>query len=90
MDWRVPLADVKLGVEEENAVLEVLRSGWLTMGEVTQAFEQELAAFVGAKHAFAVNNATAALHLACLAAAMVAAGMVVVGIALAHPAAEIQ
>jgi len=67
MEWRVPLADVKLGVEEENAVLEVLRSGWLTMGEVTQAFEQELAAFVGAKHAFAVNNATAALHLACLA-----------------------
>jgi len=67
MEWRVPLADVKLGIEEENAVLEVLRSGWLTMGAVTQAFEQELAAFVGAKHAFAVNNATAALHLACMA-----------------------
>ena len=67
MEWRVPLADVKLGVEEENAVLEVLRSGWLTMGEVTQAFEQEFAAFVGARHAFAVNNATAALHLASLA-----------------------
>ena len=67
MEWRVPLADVKLGIEEENAVLEVLRSGWLTMGEVTQAFEQELAAFVGARHAFAVNNATAALHLACMA-----------------------
>ena len=66
MEWRVPLADVKLGIEEENAVLEVLRSGWLTMGAVTQAFEQELAAFVGAKYAFAVNNATAALHLACL------------------------
>jgi len=70
MDWRVPLADVKLGIEEENAVLEVLRSGWLTMGAVTQAFEQELAAFVGAKHAFAVNNATAALHLASLAAGL--------------------
>jgi len=67
MEWRVPLADVKLGIEEENAVLEVLRSGWLTMGAVTQAFEQELAAFVGAKYAFAVNNATAALHLACMA-----------------------
>jgi len=67
MEWRVPLADVKLGEEEEQAVLEVLRSGWLTMGAVTQAFEQDLAAFVGAKHAFAVNNATAALHLACLA-----------------------
>ncbi|MGB4322661.1 MAG: aminotransferase class I/II-fold pyridoxal phosphate-dependent enzyme, partial [Anaerolineaceae bacterium] len=67
MDWRVPLADVALGKEEEGAVLEVLRSGWLTMGAVTQAFEQELAAFVGARHAFAVNNGTAALHLACLA-----------------------
>ena len=67
MEWRVPLADVKLGIEEENAVLEVLRSGWLTMGAVTQAFEQELAGFVGAKYAFAVNNATAALHLACMA-----------------------
>ncbi|NLE84023.1 MAG: DegT/DnrJ/EryC1/StrS family aminotransferase, partial [Chloroflexi bacterium] len=67
MDWRVPLADVKLGAEEESAVLEVLRSGWLTMGAVTQAFESEFAAFTGAKHALAVNNATAALHLACLA-----------------------
>ncbi len=67
MEWCVALADVKLGIEEEKAVLEVLRSGWLTMGPVTQAFEQELAAFVGAKHAFAVNNATAGLHLACLA-----------------------
>ena len=67
MEWRVPLADVKLGIEEENAVLEVLRSGWLTMGPVTQAFEEELAAFVGAKHAFAVNNATTGLHLACMA-----------------------
>lgn len=67
MDWRVPLADVALGKEEESAILEVLRSGWLTMGAVTQSFEQELAAFVGARHAFAVNNGTAALHLACLA-----------------------
>ena len=67
MNWRVPLADVNLGPEEENAVLSVLRSGWLTMGGVTQAFEQEFAAFVGSKHAIAVNNATAALHLACMA-----------------------
>jgi dTDP-4-amino-4,6-dideoxygalactose transaminase len=70
MEWRVPLADVKLGIEEENAVLEVLRSGWLTMGQVSQAFEQQLADFVGVKHAIAVNNATAALHLACLAAGL--------------------
>ena len=72
MNWRVPLADVNLGIEEESAVIEVLRSGWLTMGAVTQAFEQEFAAFTGAKHAVAVNNATAALHLASLVVGLAA------------------
>ncbi len=67
MDWRVPLSDLDFGVEEENAVLEVLRSKWLTMGAVTQAFETEFARHAGVKHAFAVSNATEALHLACLA-----------------------
>ncbi|MGB8214209.1 MAG: DegT/DnrJ/EryC1/StrS family aminotransferase [Anaerolineales bacterium] len=68
MEWRVPLADVNFGVEEERAVQQVVRSGWLSMGEVTRAFEQEFAAFIGAKHTLAVTNCTAALHLACLAA----------------------
>ena len=67
MDWRVPLADLDFGNEEENAVLAVLRSKWLTMGAVTQDFEAEFAKMVGVKHAFAVSNATEALHLACLA-----------------------
>jgi dTDP-4-amino-4,6-dideoxygalactose transaminase len=67
MDWRVPLADVNFGVEEEQAVQKVVRSGWLSMGEVTKEFEQEFAAFIGAKYTLAVTNATAALHLACLA-----------------------
>lgn len=67
MNWRVPLADVVLGPEEEQAVLRILRSGWLTMGAETQAFEAEFAAFVGARYAFAVTNATAALHLAVMA-----------------------
>lgn len=67
MNWRVPLADVNLGVEEEDAVLSVLRSGWLTMGATTAAFEKQFSEFSGAKHAIAVNNATAALHLACMA-----------------------
>jgi dTDP-4-amino-4,6-dideoxygalactose transaminase len=67
MEWRVPLADVEFGEEEISAVSEVMRSGWLSMGSVTRQFEQEFAAFIGAKHTLAVTNATAALHLACLA-----------------------
>ena len=78
MDWRVPLADVNIGPEEEAAVSEVIRSGWLTMGAVTQAFEAEFAAFTGAKHALAVTNATAALHLACLALGVGAGDEVIV------------
>ena len=34
MDWRVPLADLDYGIEEESAVLSVLRSKWLTMGDL--------------------------------------------------------
>lgn len=67
MDWRVPLADLDYGEEEEKAVLDVLRSRWLTMGSVTQAFEQAFAEQSGARHAIAVSNATVALHLACVA-----------------------
>ncbi len=67
MEWRVPLADIDFGVEEEQAAVEVIHSRWLSMGEVTQNFESEFAALIGAKHAIAVTNATAALHLACVA-----------------------
>ena len=67
MDWRVPLADIDFNEEEVDAVSEVVRGRWLSMGAVTQQFESEFAAFVGAKHALAVANATAALHMACLA-----------------------
>ena len=67
MAWKVPLADIDFGVEEEEAVLRVVRSRWLSMGEETQNFEKEFAEFSGAKHALAVTNATAALHMACMA-----------------------
>lgn len=67
MDWRVPLADLDYGAEEESAVLAVLRSRWLTMGAVTQHFEERFAALTGSRYALAVGNGTQALHLACLA-----------------------
>jgi len=49
------------------AVCEVLRSDWLTQGPAIPRFEAALAELCGARHALAANNATAALHLACLA-----------------------
>jgi len=66
--WKVALSDIDFGAEEEAAVAAVIRSKWLTMGERTAEFEREFAAMCGARHAVAVNNCTAALHLALLAA----------------------
>jgi dTDP-4-amino-4,6-dideoxygalactose transaminase len=70
MNWRIPLSDIDFGPEEKNAVEEVLQSKWLTMGALTQEFERAFAGYVGAKHAIAVTNATAALHLACVTAGL--------------------
>ncbi len=50
-----------------DAVLEVLQSDFLTQGPMVPRFEQSVAAKVGARHALAVNSATSALHIACLA-----------------------
>ena len=67
VNWIIPLSDIKFEKEEQDAVREVLESGWLTMGAVTQKFEEEFAVYTGARHALAVSNATVALHMACLA-----------------------
>ncbi|HEY7836868.1 MAG TPA: DegT/DnrJ/EryC1/StrS family aminotransferase [Solirubrobacteraceae bacterium] len=69
-DWRVPLTDVVVPEEDVQAVLECLKSGWLTMGPRAGAFEQGLSEFVGTPHAVTVSSGTAALHLACLAAGL--------------------
>jgi dTDP-4-amino-4,6-dideoxygalactose transaminase len=65
--WRYPLTDVAVPEEDVEAVLDCLRSGWLTMGPRTQAFEVAFAEHVGAPHAVAVSSGSAALHLAMLA-----------------------
>jgi dTDP-4-amino-4,6-dideoxygalactose transaminase len=65
--WRVPLADVRVTDELAAVVDEAVRSGWWSMGPRVAEFERSFADYVGAPHAFAVTNGTAALHLALLA-----------------------
>jgi dTDP-4-amino-4,6-dideoxygalactose transaminase len=64
----VPLYDLRLAPEDIRAVMEVLESGWLTLGPRTHEFEAAFAAHLGVAHTVAVSSCTAALHLAYLAA----------------------
>jgi dTDP-4-amino-4,6-dideoxygalactose transaminase len=64
MKWKYPLSDIDLGKEEEQEVLKVLRSKWLSTGPVTERFEKAFSEYLGGGYAIAVSNGTAALHLA--------------------------
>lgn len=64
----VPLFDLRLEPEDVRAVMEVLESGWLTLGPRTHEFEAAFASHLGVRHAVALSSCTAALHLAYLAA----------------------
>ena len=63
-DEPVPFHRPSITSAERDAILGVLDSGWLTTGSRARAFEDAFAAFVGSRHAVALNSATAALHLA--------------------------
>ena len=66
--WKVQLFELNYDEREENAVAQVLRSRWITMGEQTKLFEQRFGQFIGAPLLpTAVANCTAALHMALLA-----------------------
>ncbi len=60
---RVPLARPTLGAREEELVLEVLRSGMLSLGPMLGRFERDFAAWLGVEDAVAVSSGTTALHL---------------------------
>ncbi len=63
----LPFALPLLGKEEEDEVIDTLRSGWITTGPKTKRFEEMCAEYVGCKHAVALSSCTAALHLAVAA-----------------------
>jgi len=60
----LPFHQPTIDSDDERAVLEALRSGWITTGPKTKDFERTFAAYTGAAHCVAVNSCTAALHLA--------------------------
>lgn len=61
---KIPLFDLNYGKEEEHAVLETLRSKWISMGPNVHKLEEDFAKHLNIKHVVAVTNGTAALHLA--------------------------
>jgi dTDP-4-amino-4,6-dideoxygalactose transaminase len=65
--WAVPLSDVLVDDELSEAAVSAFRSGWWSMGPRVAEFEQAFSEACAARHALAVSNGTAALHLALLA-----------------------
>ena len=63
----IPYARQDINRDDIDAVVAVLRSDFLTQGPSVSAFEQFVSNYCGAQHAVAVNSATSALHIACLA-----------------------
>jgi perosamine synthetase len=63
----IPIAMPLLDKDEADAAREVVLSGWVSQGPQVAAFEREFSALVGAPHACAVSNCTAALHVALTA-----------------------
>ena len=63
----IPYGRHEITEEDIEAVIKVLKSDFLTQGPQVPKFEKEIADYCGTEHAIAVNSATSALHLACLA-----------------------
>lgn len=67
MSGYIPYGRQDISEEDIQAVVEVLHSDWLTQGPAVPRFEKSVAEYCGVAHALAMNSATSALHMACLA-----------------------
>ena len=63
----IPYGKQDISIEDINEVIKILKSDFITQGPTVPLFENEIANFCGSKYAVAVNSATSALHLSCLA-----------------------
>ena len=73
----IPYGRQCINEEDIQAVIETLRSDYLTTGPKIQEFERKVAGYCGARYAVAVSNGTAALHIACMAAGIGAGDQVI-------------
>lgn len=64
MEFKIPLFELNFNEDEEKAVLETIRSKWISTGPKTTEFEKKFASMLNANHAIALSNCTVALHLA--------------------------
>jgi len=64
---KIPLAKPDIGKDEIQAVVETMKSGWVSQGEKVEEFEKSFAKYCGVKYGVAVSNGTAALHIALTA-----------------------
>jgi dTDP-4-amino-4,6-dideoxygalactose transaminase len=64
MDYKIPLFELNFDEAEEKAVLETIKSKWISTGPKTTEFENKFASMLNVKHALALTNCTVALHLA--------------------------
>jgi UDP-4-amino-4,6-dideoxy-N-acetyl-beta-L-altrosamine transaminase len=70
MNSYIPYGRQDISSADIDAVVEILRSDWLTQGPAIERFERSVADYCGVKYAVAVSSATAALHIACLASGL--------------------
>jgi len=66
MNFKIPLFDLNIGEEEIEAVVNTIRSNWISTGPKCQEFEELFAAMLGVNYAVTLANCTCALHLACI------------------------
>lgn len=78
MNKDIGLSEATLGLAEQTAVLEVVKSGWLTQGDTVKKFEESFASQHGFKYSCAVSSCTAGLHMALVAAGVKAGDEVLI------------
>jgi dTDP-4-amino-4,6-dideoxygalactose transaminase len=66
MDYKIPLFDLNFGQEEIDAVVNTIRSNWISTGPKCQEFEELFSSMLNVNYAITITNCTAALHLACI------------------------